>query len=165
VFERLGERGVVCDWRDPDVIRVAPVPLYNTFEEVFRFSEHLAAVLGRSREPTCFDRPINIVGAGLAGALLALLLARRGFKVTLYERRPDPRETTAEAAAPSTSRSPRAEFAHWSARASWTASATSHPHARPDGARHLRLNEPAVPTANANTKSSTPSAAQRSTGC
>jgi kynureninase len=45
VFERLGERGVVCDWRDPDVIRVAPVPLYNTFEEVFRFSEHLAEVL------------------------------------------------------------------------------------------------------------------------
>ena len=45
VFERLGERGVVCDWRDPDVIRVAPVPLYNTFEEVFRFSDHLAEVL------------------------------------------------------------------------------------------------------------------------
>jgi len=45
VFGRLGERGVVCDWRDPNVIRVAPVPLYNTFEDVFRFSEHLAEVL------------------------------------------------------------------------------------------------------------------------
>ncbi len=42
------------------------------------------------------SRPINIVGAGLAGALLSVLLARRGFKITLYERRPDPRETTAE---------------------------------------------------------------------
>ena len=42
------------------------------------------------------SRPINIVGAGLAGALLSVLLARRGFKVTLYDRRPDPRETSAE---------------------------------------------------------------------
>ena len=40
--------------------------------------------------------PVNIVGAGLAGALLTLLLARRGFKVTLFERRPDPREAEAE---------------------------------------------------------------------
>jgi kynurenine 3-monooxygenase len=35
--------------------------------------------------------PINVVGAGLAGALLALLLARRGFEVTIFDRRPDPR--------------------------------------------------------------------------
>ncbi len=41
-------------------------------------------------------RAINIVGAGLAGALLAVLLARRGFQVTLYDRRPDPRHATAE---------------------------------------------------------------------
>jgi kynurenine 3-monooxygenase len=34
---------------------------------------------------------VNIIGAGLAGSLLAILLARRGFKVTVYERRPDPR--------------------------------------------------------------------------
>jgi kynurenine 3-monooxygenase len=34
---------------------------------------------------------VNIVGAGLAGSLLAILLARRGFHVTVYERRPDPR--------------------------------------------------------------------------
>jgi kynurenine 3-monooxygenase len=37
------------------------------------------------------DQPVNIVGAGLAGALLAVLLARRGFVVSLYDRRPDPR--------------------------------------------------------------------------
>jgi kynurenine 3-monooxygenase len=36
-------------------------------------------------------QPINIVGAGLAGALLAVLLARRGFAVDAYDRRPDPR--------------------------------------------------------------------------
>ena len=40
--------------------------------------------------------PVNIVGAGLAGALLAVLLARRGFAVTLYERRPDPRQAAPE---------------------------------------------------------------------
>jgi kynurenine 3-monooxygenase len=39
---------------------------------------------------------VNIVGAGLAGALLALLLARRGLTVALYERRPDPRQVTPE---------------------------------------------------------------------
>jgi kynurenine 3-monooxygenase len=41
-------------------------------------------------------RSITIVGAGLAGALLALLCARRGIQVTLYERRPDPRQAHPE---------------------------------------------------------------------
>ncbi len=39
VFNTLSKKGVVADWREPDVIRVAPVPLYNTFEEVYRFAE------------------------------------------------------------------------------------------------------------------------------
>lgn len=39
VFNRISKAGVYVDWREPDVIRVAPVPLYNTFEEVFRFVE------------------------------------------------------------------------------------------------------------------------------
>ena len=39
---------------------------------------------------------VNIIGAGLAGALLAVLLARRGLAVTLYERRPDPRQARPE---------------------------------------------------------------------
>jgi kynurenine 3-monooxygenase len=39
---------------------------------------------------------INIIGAGLAGSLLAILLARRGFEVTVYERRADPRVADAE---------------------------------------------------------------------
>jgi kynureninase len=39
VFEKLMENGIFADWREPDVIRVAPVPLYNTFTEVFNFSE------------------------------------------------------------------------------------------------------------------------------
>ncbi|HEX5122175.1 MAG TPA: FAD-dependent oxidoreductase, partial [Rhodanobacteraceae bacterium] len=37
------------------------------------------------------NNDITIVGAGLVGALLAALLAQRGFAVTVYERRPDPR--------------------------------------------------------------------------
>ena len=39
------------------------------------------------------NKQITIVGAGLVGALLGTLLAQRGFAVTLFERRPDPRTT------------------------------------------------------------------------
>lgn len=45
VLERLEGSGVVCDWREPDVIRVAPVPLYNRHEEVYRFVEILRNAL------------------------------------------------------------------------------------------------------------------------
>jgi len=41
LYKKLLNDGVICDWREPDVIRVAPVPLYNTFEEVWRFNEIL----------------------------------------------------------------------------------------------------------------------------
>ncbi len=39
IFDRITKAGVIADWREPDVIRVAPVPMYNSFEEVFRFAE------------------------------------------------------------------------------------------------------------------------------
>jgi kynurenine 3-monooxygenase len=45
---------------------------------------------------TAAARSVTIVGAGLAGALLALLCARRGMQVTLYERRADPRQSHPE---------------------------------------------------------------------
>ena len=39
IFNELKKQGVISDWREPNVIRVAPVPLYNSFEDVFRFGE------------------------------------------------------------------------------------------------------------------------------
>jgi kynureninase len=37
LFAYLTNEGVVADWREPDVIRVAPVPFYNTFQDVWHF--------------------------------------------------------------------------------------------------------------------------------
>jgi len=42
LLQALTAQGVVGDLREPDVIRVAPVPLYNTFHEVWRFTRILA---------------------------------------------------------------------------------------------------------------------------
>lgn len=44
VFTKLTKSGVIADWREPGVIRIAPVPLYNTFEDVFQFAQ----ILGRA---------------------------------------------------------------------------------------------------------------------
>lgn len=44
IFEQLTENGVVADWREPNVIRIAPVPLYNTFEDVYHFYEILKGI-------------------------------------------------------------------------------------------------------------------------
>lgn len=42
---KLTEAGVISDWREPDVIRCAPVPLYNSFEDVYRLVEKLKVIL------------------------------------------------------------------------------------------------------------------------
>ncbi len=46
VFSSLDELNITVDWREPNVIRVAPVPLYNSFEDVYEFTERLELALG-----------------------------------------------------------------------------------------------------------------------
>jgi kynureninase len=41
LFDKLMAQGVIVDWREPNVIRMAPVPLYNSFEDVWRFVQVL----------------------------------------------------------------------------------------------------------------------------
>ncbi len=47
VFETLKQQAVLADWREPNVIRVAPVPLYNTFTDVFTFGQIVKTILER----------------------------------------------------------------------------------------------------------------------
>jgi len=41
LFDFITKKGVIADWREPNVIRVAPVPLYNNYEDVFKFGQIL----------------------------------------------------------------------------------------------------------------------------
>jgi kynureninase len=45
IYNSLMAEGFFVDWREPSVIRLAPVPLYNTFEEVWRFGNYLKSIL------------------------------------------------------------------------------------------------------------------------
>ena len=47
VFQSLTEKGVIADWREPNVIRVAPVPLYNSFEDVWMFGNIIKTILAQ----------------------------------------------------------------------------------------------------------------------
>jgi kynureninase len=41
LFDRLTDLGVIADWREPNVIRIAPAPLYNSYEDCLRFAQFL----------------------------------------------------------------------------------------------------------------------------
>lgn len=45
IFNALMAHGVIADWREPNVIRIAPVPLYNSFTDVYRFGELLRSLV------------------------------------------------------------------------------------------------------------------------
>jgi kynureninase len=45
VYEGLMKEGIIVDWREPNVIRLAPVPLYNSFEEIWQFGNTLKKLL------------------------------------------------------------------------------------------------------------------------
>jgi kynureninase len=45
LFDELTKKGVIADWREPDVIRIAPVPLYNSYSDVYKFYTLLTSSL------------------------------------------------------------------------------------------------------------------------
>lgn len=46
IFNELKKQGIIADWREPNVIRAAPVPLYNSFEDVWRFGNIISKLIG-----------------------------------------------------------------------------------------------------------------------
>ena len=48
IFDVLSKHGVICDWREPDVIRVSPHPLFNTYIEIYEFVKILKKAVGES---------------------------------------------------------------------------------------------------------------------
>ena len=45
IMDKLHDVGIIADWREPDVIRIAPVPLYNTFVECYEFTHRLKTII------------------------------------------------------------------------------------------------------------------------
>ena len=45
--EELAAAGVIGDWREPDILRIAPVPLYNSYQDVYEFARRFSASLLR----------------------------------------------------------------------------------------------------------------------
>ena len=41
IYSNLIDNGYICDYRSPDILRIAPAPLYNSFEDVYNFSNFL----------------------------------------------------------------------------------------------------------------------------
>lgn len=47
LYQQLYDRGHICDWRNPDIMRIAPVPLYNSFGDVYRLVSCMQELLAK----------------------------------------------------------------------------------------------------------------------
>ena len=45
MFDFITKKGVIADWREPNVIRFAPVPLYNSFEDIYQLGQIIEKAL------------------------------------------------------------------------------------------------------------------------
>ena len=45
IFNKLTDRGFIVDYREPNVVRVTPVPLYNSFMDVYNFVINLEEII------------------------------------------------------------------------------------------------------------------------
>jgi kynureninase len=48
VVDRLNAEGILCDWREPNILRVTPAPLYNSYRDAHRFAERFLAAISSS---------------------------------------------------------------------------------------------------------------------
>ena len=50
IYQTLGKLNVIGDWREPNIIRIAPVPLYNSFEDIHELAARLELAIGASKK-------------------------------------------------------------------------------------------------------------------
>ena len=47
LYQSLYDHGHICDWRNPDIMRIAPVPLYNSYSDVYRLVDCMQSLLDK----------------------------------------------------------------------------------------------------------------------
>ena len=162
VFEALRRAAWSCDWRAPDIIRVAPVPLYNRFEDVCASRRRWREVLRETRvkRAAARERQHRRRRTGRRAARGAARAPRPAASTLL---RAPPRSAPGAARARPLDQSGARRARHARARARrrhGAHAAAADPDARPHGARAVRARPRCSPTGSASTRSSTRSAAR-----